>query len=1013
LALLRNQNRPISWVTAPAGSGKSHLLQQIADEHRGPVVALRIEAGDADPGRFFQRLAGTVRKAHRRFTPPTFGPDDLNYLRDFACRLFEHVAERAGSRVLFAFDDMHHLNPAPEISEALALAVDKVSDRLSLVAASRESPPSSWARFLADGRMARVGPEMLLMDADEIRSLLLSHPDWRHGADDGIVSDLLAATEGWASGVGVVIEFTKTRPEGIGALCRDEARDVVFGSFSDQIFASFSMAERHQLMLVAPCPVLYPDVLREVLGDAVCALLERLFRNNTLVSKDYSEHAHGQPGYRLHSLLRDFLRHKASTDLRSEEVREVCARMAGKLLAHGDDDAARELLLEAQDWTRLADHLGDIAETLFATGRIRSLTRYLNALPPAVRRESVVLTYWHGICLLHLDPSASRRELADAYGRLKACGDHANAIRAWGALVDAIWFEWEDCARLDPCIDELPYLSAAADALSDPALTAVLTKGAFAALSIRRPDHPDFGAWEMRNLALFQRRLPKSETIRRGLQLMIHYVYGAGDRRKAEVVRARLQQIYESDTESVADHCVYYVVNAAHQFWFSSDGTRAPGTVMTGLAVTERLKLPFWDVPMLNAAMFRLAADENVEGLRNMLTMLDERLSADSREHDIAISHHFSAYLAWLAGDHEKALIAIDAACRIAADSGFCISPVYYGVGRTAVLASLGRRREAWGQLSLTRRGAVKQNSRVMQFMAHLVGAAMALHAGRRAFALKYLRRAFELGDHERFCAIPWLRLDDRSRLCALALECGVAPGYARFLGDLTRTVAVGPGRPLICTLGRADILRNGRSELTSRKPQAMPLLLMLHLTAAGQPGRSSDQIIDAIWPEADAETGRDRLKTTLYRLRSLLGDRKAISSTGGRIRIDGTHVDVDAWKIEQLIAAQGDSIDIAERVLDIYHGGFVDLYSGHMDLLLYREHLAQQVETLVLRTGKRLMASEEWERAAALFEKSLERFGVHEEFLSHLKECFGRAGRKEVLKRLDECWQAELSEYI
>jgi hypothetical protein len=300
-----------------------------------------------------------------------------------------------------------------------------------------------------------------------------------------------------------------------------------------------------------------------------------------------------------------------------------------------------------------------------------------------------------------------------------------------------------------------------------------------------------------------------------------------------------------------------------------------------------------------------------------------------------------------------------------------------------------------------------------MCFMAHMAGAAMALHAERTTFALKYLRRALEPGDHERFCAVLWVRLDGRVRLCDVALECGVAPKYARFLRDLTsgliRGGAVGTDRPIICTLGRADILRQGRSKLTSRKPQGVPLLLMLHLAAAGQPGRSSDQLVDALWPEADADTGADRLKTTLYRLRTLIGDRQAISSTGGRVRIDGACIDVDAWKVEQLIAAQPGQVETAESILDIYQGGFVDLYSGHMDLLLYREHLAREVETQVLRAGIQLMASEDWARAAALFEKSLERFGEHEEFLGLLKECLARSGRLEALKRLNECWQAEL----
>src|SRR5262252_6719213 len=80
LMLLRNQNRPISWITAPAGSGKSHVVQQMVDRHSGPTVVVRLDEGDADPGRFFRRLAGAVRKAHPGFAPPAFGGDDLNYL---------------------------------------------------------------------------------------------------------------------------------------------------------------------------------------------------------------------------------------------------------------------------------------------------------------------------------------------------------------------------------------------------------------------------------------------------------------------------------------------------------------------------------------------------------------------------------------------------------------------------------------------------------------------------------------------------------------------------------------------------------------------------------------------------------------------------------------------------------------------------------------------------------------------------------------------------------------------
>jgi ATP/maltotriose-dependent transcriptional regulator MalT len=56
-------DRQISWIAAPAGTGKSHLLQQIADQFSGHVISLQIEEADADPGRFFHRLTRSASKA--------------------------------------------------------------------------------------------------------------------------------------------------------------------------------------------------------------------------------------------------------------------------------------------------------------------------------------------------------------------------------------------------------------------------------------------------------------------------------------------------------------------------------------------------------------------------------------------------------------------------------------------------------------------------------------------------------------------------------------------------------------------------------------------------------------------------------------------------------------------------------------------------------------------------------------------------------------------------------------
>jgi hypothetical protein len=63
----------------------------------------------------------------------------------------------AASGLLLAFDDMHHLNQAPDLLSAIAAGVLRASDRVSFAIASREAAPSSWAPFVAGGRLAEIG----------------------------------------------------------------------------------------------------------------------------------------------------------------------------------------------------------------------------------------------------------------------------------------------------------------------------------------------------------------------------------------------------------------------------------------------------------------------------------------------------------------------------------------------------------------------------------------------------------------------------------------------------------------------------------------------------------------------------------------------------------------------------------------------------------------------------------------------------------------------------------------
>ena len=1002
LAEIQNQNRHICWISAPAGTGKSQLLRQIAKHYAGPTAVVDINGGECDPGQFFQTLAGAVANLDGTGEPVTFGQVDLAYPKAFATGLLSRIDTSAGQRPLLVIDDIHHLKTAPELIDALAVALSKSSERLCFAIASREGLPASWAGVLAAGQILQLGLDQLLLDEEEIRRLLETHPAWRQGSSGDIVAGVWKATRGWASGIGVLIALSASRVKAKSSFCAHEARERVFDAFADLIFASFSPAEQKQILLAAISPVLDQEVLRDLVGEDICLLLERLRRHNTMVSQDYSGGGSARTRYRMHDLLRDYLCHEGRKRLSSHDRRGFASKMAARLLAVGEGEAARVLFVEAKDWEALSKHLEETAADLFETGRLRTLARYLSVLPESVRRRKPSLCYWFGVSTLPLDPWAARESLVFAYECLSAGGGSATErIRAWVAAVEAIWYEWDDCGRLDPFIADLPEMRCLVRAAGCAELERLLVKSAFTALAMRCPEHPEFEALERQNLDFFLRRLPRAEAVQVGPQLLLHYVYGSGERCKAQLVVDRLRQLYDPESESIAEHCSYYIVNAAHQFWFSPDASRAQATVMTGLAITEKFKVPFWEVPLINPALFRSAADGQIENLRNLLGLLSERLTPDSREHDLAIHHHFSAYLAWLEGDHETALISIEMACRIAEDSGYSLSPLYYGIGYAAVLASLGRRRDALRRLRQVRQTAEARHCAPVLFMSYMLGAALAMDEGKEGIALLRLRYALDTTKGREFRTVPWLPLGCRNRLCDLAQENGLDADLLKGLRTDQRESPAAPGLIQICTLGRVDILRNARSELSSRKPQVMPLRLLLHLVAAGPKGLPGDQLIDALWPEAETRAGRQRLKTTLYRLRTLLGDQASICAKGGRLQFDPSRLRIDAWQLEDLLVVEMDPVEAAGRALEIYQGEFVDLCTGHYELTVYRSHLLQRVEAAVLGAGRVLIDQCEWHKAEGLLEIGLQRLGAHADLLNLFRLCLEKQGRIEAMSRL------------
>jgi len=198
----------------------------------------------------------------------------------------------------------------------------------------------------------------------------------------------------------------------------------------------------------------------------------------------------------------------------------------------------------------------------------------------------------------------------------------------------------------------------------------------------------------------------------------------------------------------------------------------------------------------------------------------------------------------------------------------------------------------------------------------------------------------------------------------------------------LLADLPIEPGPPLrIDILGPMRLAVGGqlvdRPEL--RRARVRTVLALL---AVRGPLRR-DQIIDIVWPDADLDSARQSLRTTLTRLRRLLDP--SGSTSHGCLRTDGElislagppWVDVDLWAFRRLIGGQGQadghdvySLEPLQDAVALWRGDPIPDLESAIGLDADLERVRSELVDSCLRLGEQLLALGRLEQALACVER-------------------------------------------
>jgi LuxR family maltose regulon positive regulatory protein len=429
LTVALRQGTPLVVVSAPAGFGKTTFISEWHATRAGrqfPLAWLALDKRDNDPARFWAYLVRALEGLFPRLAqqaPPDLEAGDLaGQFEELAAMLGEQPA--LARPALLVLDDYHLITNAA-LHAALAQWLERLPPSLRLALLCRAEPPLPLARWRASGQVAAFDVADLRFSQPEAGRFLNGTMGLR--CAPARVAALTAQTEGWAAGLQLLALAAQSRPEmaAPGAL---QPPGLVFDYLAQEVFAQQPPAVQSFLLHTAvlerltpalcealyfPEPVLAGGPLPSGGGRAG---LERLVRAQLFVTELDEEGA----WFRYHPLMAEFLRARLAEAPRAQ-AQALHQRASDWLAAAGDQPAAVEHALAAEDFQRAAALLPDAIDELLRSGHNQTVLDWFQRVPEPLKYSSTrLIGLWAWALML-----TGRLEEAETYiAEAETAGTH-------------------------------------------------------------------------------------------------------------------------------------------------------------------------------------------------------------------------------------------------------------------------------------------------------------------------------------------------------------------------------------------------------------------------------------------------------------------------------------------------------------------------------------------------------------------------------------------------------------
>ena len=379
------RRRALTVVKAPAGYGKSSLLGQWFDQFRQDDAAaawLSLDPSPDDLMGFIQHLVGALQVAR-----PEFGRR-LDLLFGSAARpsvagVTATVMNALGalSEEVFLFIDDFHLAADADVVAAVKAMLERPAANVHVIISSRHSLPFPLSRHRAKGAVVEIDSGQLRFDNQEAAEFLRTAGHGNLSLTE--IDTLVSRTEGWPAGIQLAAILLAQDPDHNALFSLLTGRHRHLSEYlTDDVIDRLPAATVDFLSKTSILSRLCPDLCDAVTGlNDARAQLDELERQSLFLSSLDAE----RTWYRYHHLFASVL-HRRLLEQQPSQAPLLHRRACDWFSRNGLVDEAFGHAIEAGDMDRAAAILDEACDRLLYNGRLSTVLRWADRLPPAALR---------------------------------------------------------------------------------------------------------------------------------------------------------------------------------------------------------------------------------------------------------------------------------------------------------------------------------------------------------------------------------------------------------------------------------------------------------------------------------------------------------------------------------------------------------------------------------------------------------------------------------------------------